>query len=70
MHQHQARSKRPALGPSSEQMRRFTRLTNSFSKNLANLRATVAPRFAHSNLAVGIQPTALTPEPAVTKGQK
>ena len=31
------------------QMRRFTRLTNAFSKKLENLRAAVAPHFAHYN---------------------
>lgn len=30
-------------------MRRFTRLTNTFSKKLANLKATLALRFAHYN---------------------
>jgi len=32
------------------QMRRFTRLTNAFSKKLANLKAAVALHFAHYNL--------------------
>ena len=31
-------------------MRRFTRLTNAFSKKLENLQAAVALRFAHYNL--------------------
>ena len=31
-------------------MRRFTRLTNGFSKNLDNLKAAVALRFAHYNM--------------------
>ena len=31
------------------QMRRFTRLTNAFSKKLENLKAAVAPHFAHYN---------------------
>jgi hypothetical protein len=31
------------------QLRRFTRLTNAFSKKLANLRAVVAIHFAHYN---------------------
>ena len=31
------------------QMRRFTRLTNAFSKKLENLQAAVAPHFAHYN---------------------
>ena len=30
-------------------MRRFTRLTNAFSKKLENLRAAVAVHFAHHN---------------------
>jgi len=30
-------------------MRRFTRLTNAFSKNLENLKAAVALHFAHYN---------------------
>lgn len=32
------------------QMRRFTRLTNAFSKKLENLKAAVALHFAHYNL--------------------
>jgi hypothetical protein len=31
------------------QMRRFTRLTNGFSKNIENLKAAVALHFAHYN---------------------
>jgi hypothetical protein len=31
------------------QMRRFTRLTNAFSKKLANLKAALALHFAHYN---------------------
>jgi hypothetical protein len=33
-------------------MRRFTRLTNAFSKKLENLQAAVALHFAHYNLAL------------------
>jgi hypothetical protein len=33
------------------QMRRFTRLTNAFSKKIENLRATVGLHIAHYNLA-------------------
>ena len=32
------------------QMRRFTRLTNAFSKKLTNLKAAIALHFAHYNL--------------------
>jgi hypothetical protein len=32
------------------QMRRFTRLTNAFSKKLSHLKAAVALHFAHYNL--------------------
>jgi hypothetical protein len=31
------------------QKRRFTRLTNAFSKKLANMKAALAPHFAHYN---------------------
>jgi len=34
----------------SMSMRRFTRLTNAFSKKLENLKAAVALHFAHYNL--------------------
>ena len=33
------------------QMRRFTRLTNAFSKKIENLKAAVALHFAHYNFA-------------------
>ncbi len=33
----------------ADQMRRFTRLTNAFSKKLANLKASVALHYAHYN---------------------
>jgi hypothetical protein len=35
--------------PMRMQMRRFTRLTNAFSKKLENLKAAVALHFAHYN---------------------
>ncbi len=37
-------------------MRRFTRLTNAFSKKLANLKAAVALHFAHYNF-LGVHST-------------
>ena len=42
-------------------MRRFTRLTNAFSKKLANLRAAVALYFAHYNFVRIHQPLRVTP---------
>jgi 2-keto-3-deoxy-galactonokinase len=47
-------------------MRRFTRLTNTFSKELENLKAAVALHFAHYNFVTVHSSTKLTP--AVTAG--
>ena len=51
------------------QMRRFTRLTNGFSKTLAGLKAAVALHFAHYNLVRIHQTLQVTPamEAGVTK---
>ena len=43
------------------QLRRFTRLTNGFSKKLANLRAAVALHFAHYNFVRIHQTLRMTP---------
>jgi IS1 family transposase len=43
------------------QLRRFTRLTNAFSKKLANLRAAVALHFAHYNFVRIHQTLRVTP---------
>jgi hypothetical protein len=43
------------------QMRRFTRLTNGFSKKLANLKAAVALHFAHYNFCRIHQSLRMTP---------
>ena len=43
------------------QLRRFTRLTNAFSKKLANLRAAVALHFAHYNFVRIHQSLRVTP---------
>jgi IS1 family transposase len=43
------------------QMRRFTRLTNAFSKKLENLRASVALHFAHYNFVRVHQSLRITP---------
>ena len=42
-------------------MRRFTRLTNAFSKKLANLKAAVALHFAHYNFCRVHQSLKYTP---------
>ena len=47
-------------------MRRFTRLTNAFSKKLENLKAAVALHFAHYNL-IGVHKT-LRVTPAMEAG--
>jgi hypothetical protein len=44
--------------------RRFTRLTNAFSKKLANLKAALAPYFAHYNLVRIHQTLRVTPATA------
>ncbi len=43
------------------QMRRFTRLTNAFSKKLENLKAAVALHFAHYNFVRVHQTLRVTP---------
>lgn len=43
------------------QLRRFTRLTNAFSKKLTNLRAAVALHFAHYNFVQIHQSLRMTP---------
>jgi hypothetical protein len=43
------------------QMRRFTRLTNGFSKKLSNLKAAVALHFAHYNFVRIHQTLRVTP---------
>ena len=48
-------------------MRRFTRLTNGFSKKLDNLKAAVALHFAHYNMVRGIHKT-LRVTPAMAAG--
>jgi hypothetical protein len=42
-------------------LRRFTRLTNAFSKKLANLKAAVAPLFACYNFCRGHRTLRVTP---------
>jgi len=42
-------------------MRRFTRLTNAFSKKLENLQAALALHFAHYNLVRGHKTLRITP---------
>ena len=46
-------------------MRRFTRLTNAFSKKLENLQAAVTLHFAHYNLVRLHQTLRVTPAMAV-----
>jgi len=48
------------------QMRRFTRLTNGFSKKVENLRAAVSLHFAHDNF--GRQHKSLRITPAISAG--
>ena len=43
------------------QMRRFTRLTNAFSKKIENMRAAVALHFMHYNCARSHQTLRVTP---------
>ena len=47
-------------------MRRFTRLTNGFSKKLANLKAAVALHFAHYNFCRRHSAHDLTPAVAAS----
>jgi hypothetical protein len=47
------------------QMRRFTRLTNGFSKKVENLRAAVSLHFAHYNFVRQHKSLRITPAMAV-----
>jgi hypothetical protein len=51
------------------QLRRFTRLTNAFSKKLSNLRAAVALHFAHYNFVRIHQTLRVTPAMAAGVSQ-